>query len=86
MASPSPYRGQEGIMDKLVLLTRVYIPEIEMGGYIYESVLPEKGTGEEDRVYGIMLDETAFPKNFVATKVWHCERNYFVVAPTEEEG
>jgi hypothetical protein len=56
--------------------TRVIIPELNMGGTIYESGIPDYGL---DRVYGIQLDKTAFPRNFVATTVWHCKAGELIL-------
>ena len=59
-------------LDRLSIEQRVVVKELNVSGWIYESAMPESGTTEADRIYGVNLDEVAFPKNFVATKVWHC--------------
>jgi len=60
--------------NRLPLFTRVYIPEIDASGKIYERGTSDSG----DTIYGVELDEIAFPPNFVATTVWHVERERLV--------
>lgn len=55
---------------KYKLFDRVRVIELDAAGYVYESGV---GLLLGHRVYGVKLDEVAFPKNFVATIVWHCE-------------
>ncbi len=55
--------------EKLPIGQRVLVKELGIEGWVYESGMPDSGL---DRVYGVQLDEVAFPKNFVATEVWHC--------------
>ena len=50
------------------LFDRVRVIGLNATGYVYE-----RGIDNGHRVYGVRLDEVAFPKNFVATVVWHCE-------------
>lgn len=50
------------------LFQKVQVIELDATGYIYE-----RGIDRGHRVYGVRLDEVAWLKNFVATKVWHCE-------------
>ena len=56
--------------ERLPLFLRVRVKELDATGCIYESAIP---IGGGDRVYGVRLDKVAFPKNFIATTVWHCE-------------
>ena len=61
--------------DRLPILQRVRVVELSVSGHVYEM-----GTGDSGHtIYGIRLDETAWPKNFVATEVWHCRREDLVV-------
>jgi hypothetical protein len=55
--------------DKLPLFSRVYIPEIDTSGSVYERF-----TSASHTIYGVKLDKIAHPKNFIATEVWHCKR------------
>ncbi len=59
----------EELASRIAIHSHVYVKELQVRGYIYE-----RGQAEHSTVYGVRLDETAFPKNFVATTVWHCER------------
>ena len=59
-------------MDRLPIGQRVLVKEFGIEGWVYESGMPERGTSEADRIYGVRLDKVVFPKNFVATIVWHC--------------
>lgn len=61
-----------GVDDRLPIGQRVFVDELGMAGWVYESAMSEKGTNWADRVYGIRLDEVCWPKNFMATEVWHC--------------
>ena len=54
----------------LAIGTRVKVAELGVVGTIYESEMPDFGF---ERIYGVRLDEIAWPKNFVATSVWHCK-------------
>lgn len=47
---------------------KVLVKELNTTGTIYERAIADSGS----RIYGVKLDEIAFPKNFVATEVWHC--------------
>ncbi len=62
-------------VDRIPLQTRVFIKELQASGHIYE-----RGQDGGHTVYGIRLDDVAFPKNFVATEVWHCERESLELA------
>ena len=55
---------------ELYIGKRVVVRELGIRGEIYESL---KSDSSLDRIYGVQLDETAWPKNFVATGVWHCK-------------
>lgn len=50
--------------------SRVIVRELKAHGYVYESA---RSDGSLDRIYGVSFDKTQWPKNFVATKVWHCK-------------
>ncbi len=56
--------------DRIPIHGHVLVKELQVGGCIYERGQAEQG----HTVYGVRLDVVAFPKNFVATEVWHCER------------
>jgi hypothetical protein len=60
----------EELPDRLLIGTRVLVKELDTPGYVYERGVTDGG----HTIYGIRLDTVAFPKNFVATIVWHCER------------
>ncbi len=60
----------EGRQDRLLIGQRVVVLELSTAGHVYERGTADGG----DTIYGIQLDETAWPKNFVATSVWHCPR------------
>jgi hypothetical protein len=48
---------------------KVKVIELGVEGIIYERSESDLG----NMVYGVQLDRVAHPKNFVATKVWHCK-------------
>lgn len=56
--------------DMLPIHACVMVSELGISGRVYERGVADSGHS----VYGIVLTETAFPKNFVATNVWHCRR------------
>lgn len=58
--------------DNLPIGQRVLVKELDVEGWIYEGSLPGQLSSGIERIYGVRLDEVAFPKNFVATIVWHC--------------
>lgn len=58
--------------NKLSIGQRVRVKELGIEGWIYESAHPHWLFSGIERVYGVQLDEVASPKNFVATRVWHC--------------
>ncbi len=54
---------------KFSLHQRVLVKELGVIGTIYERATGDSG----NKIYGVKFDEVVWPKNFVATTVWHCQ-------------
>ena len=54
---------------KYKLHQRVLVKELGTFGTIYERGIADSG----DRVYGVRLDRTVWPRSGQCTEVWHCE-------------
>ena len=79
------YEGEGMKEQDFKIGTQVLVAELGVTGTIYESGMPDFGL---ERVFGVRLDKIAFPKNFVATEVWHCKANGLepILPQREQEG
>jgi len=56
--------------DRLAIGTEVEVSVFpNEKGYIYE-----RGIDDGHTVYGVRFPHSVFPRNFIPTTVWHCER------------